>query len=86
MINEINNIFNEIENNFNEFVNKQKNEKLKVTENLNKLLNLINFEYPNLLKEKEEINKNNENNLNSLKEILKEEINYSKNLIENYKQ
>ena len=44
MINEINNIFNEIENNFNEFVKQQKNEKLKVTENLNKLINLINFE------------------------------------------
>ena len=73
--------FLEIENYLNEMIKKQENDKIKVNEQFDKLKFITQNEIPNLIKETENFNNNSKSNLESMRQILKEEVNYTKDLV-----
>ena len=73
--------FLELENYLNEMIKKQENEKIKVNEQFDKLKFITQNEIPNLIKESENLNNNSKSNLDSMRQILKEEVNYTKDLV-----
>jgi hypothetical protein len=73
--------FLELENYLNEMIKKQENDKIKVNEQFDKLKFITQNEIPNLIKESENLNNNSKSNLDSMRQILKEEVNYTKDLV-----
>ena len=73
--------FLEIENYLNEMIKKPENDKIKVNEQFDKLKFITQNEIPNLIKETENFNNNSKSNLESMRQILKEEVNYTKDLV-----
>jgi hypothetical protein len=62
-------------------IKKQENDKIKVNEQFDKLKFITQNEIPNLIKETENFNNNSKSNLESMRQILKEEVNYTKDLV-----
>ena len=81
MIKGIDQSFLELENYLNEMIKKQENDKIKINEQFDKLKFITQNEIPNLIKESENLNNNSKSNLDSMRQILKEEVNYTKDLV-----
>ena len=81
MIKGIDQSFLELENYLNEMIKKQENDKIKINEQFDKLKFITQNEVPTLIKESENFDKNSKSNIESLRQILKEEVNYTKDLV-----
>ena len=81
MIKGIDQSFLELENYLNEMIKKQENDKIKINEQFDKLKFITQNEVPTLIKESENFDKNSKANIESLRQILKEEVNYTKDLV-----
>ena len=81
MIKGIDQSFLELENYLNEMIKKQENDKIKINEQFDKLKFITQNEVPTLIKESENFDKNSKDNIESLRQILKEEVNYTKDLV-----
>ena len=81
MTNNIDEMFSNLENNLNTMITNQKENKEKLNLNLDKLKNIAEIQIPQIKEESDTFHKDSKEKINEIKQILKEEFEYSFNLV-----